>query len=914
MRIHGLALALAAFAALAAAQDPAARPASPAPQTPVFEVGVDLVAVDVSVVDAQGRPLMGLQPEDFEIEVGGKPRVVASTEYLGRDLEPVSEAEQPAHYSSNDLAAPGRLVLLLVDRGNIGRGGGRQALAAADRFLGTLAPSDRVGLATVPGPGANIEFTADLAVVRQALKHVVGQATRGGVQVPLSEAIAYLQFNDRLRWDQFVGLECGRFGIANQYEQCAQQLEADARQVFLDYRERTLQSVRAIESVFLSLRGVPGPKTVILLTEGLATDSPAETRRLAEAAAEAQVTLFVLLLDTSGVDPEFRKEQLATPEERELESRSLYDLAGLSRGAVLQVIGSSDVPFQRIARELMGYYLVGFEPLPADRDGKTHEIQVRVKRDKATVRARGLVAIPTAPPTPQQAIAAALRSPLVERGLPLRVAAWARPAPGGKVRLLLAAEVARASRPVSVGFALIGASGKVAASRLVDGLSAAQGESVLFTGEAVVEPGDYALRLAAVDAAGRRGSVHRDARAAVVTAGAVLVSDLLLAAPGAGPMRPAVDLDAGASGVLALVELLGRDKAPLDGATMALDIAETADGPSLLRAPAELGPPDREGVRAARVRVAGGLLPPGPYVARATVSADGRPVAMVSRPFHVAPPAAGAAAARVPLAASLLEPVPFDRAALLAPAVLSHFMDRLAELVPGPPVPPVAAAVAEARAGRPQAIEAVLPPSPQKDDARTAFLRGVSLYASSRLDPALAELQAALRLRSDLLPAAVYMGACHAAAGRDQDAIGAWQTALSSETGTPVLYAVLADALVRVREPGEAAATLDEALAAFPSDEGLQRRQGLAHAMAGDPAKALDELSRWLESHPDDAEARLATLALLFDGFSREAAGAAKAAERERLRHHARAYIDSRGPNREVVERWLRYIDARGGG
>ena len=67
----------------AVAQQPAA-----AAQPPVFGVGVDVVAVDASVVDADGRPILGLGPEDFRVEVDGKPRRIVTVDYLGRDLEP----------------------------------------------------------------------------------------------------------------------------------------------------------------------------------------------------------------------------------------------------------------------------------------------------------------------------------------------------------------------------------------------------------------------------------------------------------------------------------------------------------------------------------------------------------------------------------------------------------------------------------------------------------------------------------------------------------------------------------------------------------------------------------------------------------------------------------------------------------
>ncbi len=89
----------------------------------------------------------------------------------------------------------------------------------------------------------------------------------------------------------------------------------------------------------------------------------------------------------------------------------------MTRGAVLPVIGSAEAPFQRIARELMGYYLVAFEPQAGDRDGKQHAIRVRVKRESVSIRWRSVLNIPAKPPSTQQVITTALRSPLVERGL-----------------------------------------------------------------------------------------------------------------------------------------------------------------------------------------------------------------------------------------------------------------------------------------------------------------------------------------------------------------------------------------------------------------------------------------------------------------------------------------------------------------
>ncbi len=912
MRVQIVLVALLGASLPAAAQPPEAAPQPP----PVFGVGVDIVALDASVVDADGRPVFGLGPEDFRAEIDGKPRRVVSVEYVGRDLEPTEPpAPRATHFSSNEDAPRGRLILLLVDRGNIGQGGGREVLKAADRFLDTLAPADRVGLVFVPGPGPNIEFTPDVDLVRRGLRGVVGQAQRGGYQVPLSEALALVKDNDRMRWTQFVDLRCGFFKIVAQAEACRQEMEAEANQVYLTYRERSLASQRALAAVLRSLKGIEGPKTVILISEGLGTERASEARDLAVTASEAQVTLFVLLLNTSTADAAFARSEPASFEDRETETEGLYDLAGLTRGTVLQVVGSGEIAFRRIARELAGYYLLGLEPEEGDRDGKNHAVKVTVERPKVTVRARGLLSIPTVPPAPEVLLGAALRSPLVDRGLPLRVAAYAMgDGATGKVRLLVAARVGRAKRPLTVGFALSNAAGKVVASRAYPGIAGGDGDWVEFTGEAVVEPSTYNLRLAAVDAAGRRGSVEHMVKAALVSAGGLEISDLVLApASGGRAVRPAVDLELEGGGLSVFLELGSRDAARLAGAGVAVELAESADGPALLRVPVEPEAPGKDGKRVARIEIAAGLLPPGDYAARAEVSLEGKPVAAVTRPFRIAPPRAGAAPARAPLAGLLVETRPFDRAELLKPDTLGHFVDRLGALVTGPVPAGVAAAVEEARRGRPEAMADRLGDG-GKDDARAAFLRGVSYYARGNLPAALTQLQAASRLNSELFPAAVFMGACYAAAGKDLDAIGAWQTALIGEVGSPVLYALLSDALVRAKEQEQALAILSEGLAAFPDDAGLRRRLGMAYAMAGRGEDALPLLTAWVDAHPEDQGALFATLALLFEGFSRETAGAAPIPERQRLTRYAKAYVEGKGPNREVIERWLRYLESRKGG
>jgi tetratricopeptide (TPR) repeat protein len=483
-----------------------------------------------------------------------------------------------------------------------------------------------------------------------------------------------------------------------------------------------------------------------------------------------------------------------------------------------------------------------------------------------------------------------------------------------KVRLLIAAQVASPSRPLSVGYSVSVPGGQVVTNPVYHDVPGGDGEWAEFVGEAIVDPGRYLVRLAAVDATGRRGSVEHVAKAALVSAGGLEISDLVLWAETAGStIRPAVDLEVEGEGIQALVELGGRDTSRLEEATVAFELADFADGPALVRVPAPVSEAGADGKRVARVGMVGGLLPPGEYTGRAEVSVNDKPVAVVARPFRVVLPPPGSTPSRAPLASVLVETRPFDRAELLGARPLLHFVDRVSALFPGEAPKEVKAAIEEARQGRPEAMLDRLGDG-AANDARADFLRGVSHYARGDWQASLVALRSALGLNSELFPAAVYMGACYAANGHDLEAIGAWQTALIGETGSPTLYAVLGDALLRVKETDQAASILAEGAAAFPDDELLRRRLALAHALAGHRDEALPVLTALVDENPDDDEALLATLALLFEGFSRSTAGTAASGETEELVRYARAYVEGGGPNQEVVERWLRYLESHPGG
>jgi VWFA-related protein len=888
-------------------------------EPPVFPAAVDIVAVDVNVVDAQGRPVRRLTTDDFSLTVDGKPRALASVEYVDLDgtSEPTEAKPRSPYFSTNAGAPRGRLVLIVVDQANIRVGGGRAVMNAADQLLDRLTPADRTGLIAIPPPGPSVELTAEHALVREALKKVTGRARFTGPTLGLTEALAYVD-HDSIRWSQVTDRECGQIADEKQREACIRQLEGEAQEVGIRYRAESQASFKSLGAVFEALKTIEGPKTVLLITEGLSDfEGMGAITEMASRAAAARVSLYVLRLDGGGgfADAERSRPNQSAFEDEDVRRRGIDALASVARGAVFNVVGSAEAVFDRISRELTGYYLLGFEAHAGDRDGRDHAIRVQVNRRNLTVRSRSRLTIPAAGsgPKDEEAVVATMRAPFLATDLTVRVASWAMGDPAsGKVRMIVAAEVEKARGGVTVGFVLADGKGKAVGSNAQRLPASADAGPQAFLGTALVEPGEYTLKLAAIDGTGRRGSVEHVAKAALVSAGGLELGDLLVGrppAPGA-VLRPSVDLKADAAGLTARVEMYGKDAERLGKAAVVLEVAEAETGPALLRLSVPSAEAPEGGRRVAQATLPLGLLPPGDYMVRAAVSVGEKPVAGLRRPFHLAH-VAGAALRSGGIPIEGLAPTigRFDPADALRPDVVGFFLDRMGKLIPGAPPAAIQAASERARKGQPEAILDALSGT-TADDPRVFFLRGIGLLAQGQPAAAATQLRGALRLAADLLPAAFYLGACSAASGEDRQAAGAWQTALVSETGHPAVYRLLADALLRVNEPQPALDVLGEAAGRWPDDDGLRRRLGIAHAMVGHDREALAALQPYLEHHPNDSGALFVMLRLLFQQFSVAPGAHPAGAERAQLVRYARSYVEAKGPNQEIVTRWLKYLES----
>ena len=915
-------LAVAAAASgvvLAQAQAPA-RPTAPPQSPPVFKSTTDVIAIDVTVVSANGEVVSGLTPADFKLEIDGKPRRVVTAEWLRQDSAmPVAAApakSASADASSNETVTGGRLVLLVFDVDGIPAGGGRSAAVAASKFVEKLSPADQVGLIAVPN-GTNVPFTADRALIRDALDHIVGLGTLVPIHqhaIGLSEAYD-IENGNSFALQRAIDRECSR--IRTPSDRCPDDIPAEAQQIAQAYRERSEIALRTFESLIVSLGKIDAPKTVLWISGGVPLPSgETDLATLSAQAATARTTVYAVYLDSamSGMDAAQSQRSPTPMEDRAINQHGLEMMAGVTRGAVFSSTNDGTIAFDRIAREMAGYYLVGAESLPDDRDGKKHPIKLSVLRPGVTVRARREFVVggatATARGTPEEEVGKVLQAPLVATELPLSVATYSLRAPGaGKVRVVVASDIGRAesaSSSTSLGYVVLTAQGKPVASAfstMIAELTDPTRPGALHASVAIdLPPGKYRLKLAVVGKDGRRGSVEHAFDASVGGAGGLDVADLMLTPP-ISNTSPTVRLTASpivdAKALDAYIEIYGPSSA--SGAKVRVEVADSDGGNALTQLELGVGNARDKGRYIANGPLPLGLLPPGRYVARAFVSLGSSTVRRLRR-FTLSSAVPSDDVFKNELHARVGA---FDARAVLTPALLGTAVAKANEL-DDTASEPAKLLGAEVAAGR---LASLGTAASLGSDASilASFLRGLHLYQGGAIEDAAIQFRAAIRSSPDFLPGVFYLGTCYAAGGRAREAIGAWQTALLSDDPSPDVYQLIAEMYLRVGDADEATGLLQEAGARWPDDPRFAITSALARAAKGHFDEALRGLAPWLERPAPgremlDEAVRLAVADLAVSTDPTEAAG--------RMRNLAARLKAAGAETPPIVARWLVYLDA----
>lgn len=910
---------------------------TPQPKQPVFRTGVELLTVDATVVDREGRQVTDLKPTDFTVEVDGDARPVVSAEYvkLVDDRPVIVGAPRPAppkpspdeaFFSTNTRTlTPGRLILLLVDQGNIRVGQGRQVLRSAIKFVDGLAPEDRVAMVAIP-QGALVDFTTNHERVREALLATVGQAQpfKGRFHISLSEAIATVEHSDASLRQQLLLRECGSTLLsAVDAARCEIEVEQEAGEVVNHQRIQTQASLRGMREVLRSIGGLEGPKSVILISEGLVLEGLSnDVDDIAAIAADSRASLDVMLLDVPSVDVSESQRPSTPREDRDKQVEGLESLAGLARGALHRVITSGDNAFVRIMRSISGHYLLGVEARPRDRDGRRHRIQVKTNRRGVTLYSRRGFLAPTAPAATNaaDAVGRALRAPLTLNDLPMRIATWTYKEPGGaRVRLLLTAEVERnldQALDYTAGLLVIDRNNKVVASNVEPRKFTASpvdpGRSV-YSGSVLLQPGTYLVRFAVADSEGRIGSVERKLDAWQMNAAGLTVGDLLVAqapADQSTPIVPAIEPQVGTGQLAAMMEIYAPNLQSMEGLQATLEVVPSDGARPLATSPMRItaGSSPEIGVLSGSLNTT--ILPPGRYFARAVVSQGGKAQGHIVRPFRVVAAAAGMPATAgmvvlstlpVELLGSMLANLPaVDRKELLEPNVLAAVLNAAERARPT-----AKAALASAKAGKlgPAALEAL----EAGDQPMAAFLRGVDFFSQGLNDRAMQQLQVAMQQAPTFAPARLYLGATLALSNRHREAASLLQSVAADVAGPALVARMAGLSWLRAGNTSLAIDALEKGAAAG-ADGAMIRTLALAYVVGNRPAEAVPLMTKYLETNPKDQEALLAGIYASYATHTPSPRADALTADRARAQTWAKAYAAQKGAHQALVDAWITYL------
>jgi VWFA-related protein len=381
---------------------------------PTFRSGVRLIEVDVFVTDREGRFVRGLTQDDFELVEDGKPQDIRTFSMIDLPIDVAAAVSGPEDVVEPDVVTnttpDGRVYVLLMDSPSTGSPGGERTGTTYDFYAKAFAR----------------RFVEESVTAGDFVAVVHAQGTFTDSQAFTTSKRRVMASIDRYG----RGLSGDSEGLTGP-----------------EMVRRNMDTYRAIESLSERLGAMNGRRKAILWIGGqihfnptdfpcprpdprqycaVQASSPALLAAYRDAIAAAnRHNVAVYPIDPSGLTTTLGR---GPQGQNELERMAALRIVAEDTGGIA-VVGTNNLTpmYQAIVRDTSAYYLLGYTPPIEHRDGKFHDIRVRVKREGLTVRARKgyLAPRPDAPaaverPLPEgvsAAARAALRMPVPVRGL-----------------------------------------------------------------------------------------------------------------------------------------------------------------------------------------------------------------------------------------------------------------------------------------------------------------------------------------------------------------------------------------------------------------------------------------------------------------------------------------------------------------
>lgn len=388
---------------------------SPQKQKPqedeTIRIETELVQFEITVTDKQGKLIRDLKREDFELKEDGKIQEISYFS-VGTSARPASwisteakkNKESVAPLPTNEIRA-GRYVILAVDDLHLAFANLTYAKQAMLRFVEQqMAADDQVALITTSGQlGLFQQFTNDREILKRAINRLTLRertVLTNPSDIPRLTPYQAELIDSNLDPDALAIAvnEIIRQMPGTTRQSATSMAQTKARQIVAENTTFTKATLSTLENIIRGLRGLPGRKSLILVSDGFLLGgtnqgTQDQLRKITDAATRSGLVIYAidargLVAMTAEYDasqPGFGLEQPPGARSR-IESTAIEavrdGLNALSRDTGgFPVFNNNDLSLglQKVIDDTETYYLLAFEPTVSYRDGRFRKLEVRVK-------------------------------------------------------------------------------------------------------------------------------------------------------------------------------------------------------------------------------------------------------------------------------------------------------------------------------------------------------------------------------------------------------------------------------------------------------------------------------------------------------------------------------------------------------
>jgi len=567
----------------------------PSPQKPdeVLRVRTNEVRLDIVVKDKKGHTVKDLTPADFEVLEDGVSQRIQSFGFVNREAPANSDPNRNAggkeSQPETSLTPPRRttpgVTALVFDRlspeaRSLARKAGvayaQEGMAAGDftgvfridQTLNTVQPfTDNSELVKAAIENAATAAPSNYVSGAQKIRDL---ADRNGVLGQQMDSLASTAASAGAARDGAGASAAGQAIGQAAAEQALNRLQSSMLAQFeeLERDQQGFATINGLLAVINPMRNLPGRKTIVFFSEGIALPTSVQMKFPAVINAANRANVAIYTIDSAGLRTEGGHQQAADelnsiasqrmqqqsrgndsgvngPYTKSLERNEdllrfdprsgLGQLADQTGGFLIHDTNDITSGLRRISDDMHGYYMISYVPKNEDYDGRFRRINVKLSRSNLELQTRkGYYAIESAGQLPvldyeAPAIAAARNARSDANPFPFHAAALSYPATNQPGLTLIIAEApmsafsfatAADKKTYSADFSILAlvkdGTGDVVQkvskhyplTGPIDSLESARKEALLFYRETQLPAGSYTVELIAYDELARKTSVQ----------------------------------------------------------------------------------------------------------------------------------------------------------------------------------------------------------------------------------------------------------------------------------------------------------------------------------------------------------------------------------------------------------------------